>query len=120
MSRKKISTTIYLRHDQWEAVRKVAMDTDISYAEIIREGVDLALRARKRTTVDITRARGAAKTSLTVRGASPVVTELAQHALAACERVAELEEEVDTQAREVSRLRRAINDLHETISGILR
>jgi predicted DNA-binding protein len=44
MSRKKISTTVYITPEQDEALKKLNARTKVPVAEYIREGIDLVLK----------------------------------------------------------------------------
>lgn len=45
MSRKKISTTVYLDPEQDAALKRLSAHTRVPVAEYVREGINLALRA---------------------------------------------------------------------------
>ena len=47
MSRKKISTTVYLTAEQHDQLRAVNAHTKVPIAELIRQGIDLALERHK-------------------------------------------------------------------------
>ena len=47
MSRKKISTTVYITPEQDEALKKLHEKTKVPVAEYIRQGIDLVLAKNK-------------------------------------------------------------------------
>jgi predicted DNA-binding protein len=47
MSRKKISTTIYITHEQNEMLKELNRRTNVPVAVYIREGIDLILEKHK-------------------------------------------------------------------------
>jgi predicted DNA-binding protein len=47
MSRKKISTTVYITVEQNEKLRELHKRTKVPIAEYIREGIDMVLEKRK-------------------------------------------------------------------------
>jgi len=48
VARKKISTTVYLTPEQDEALKLIKEKTLVPMAEVIREGIDLAIEKRRR------------------------------------------------------------------------
>ena len=47
MARKKISTTVYITHEQSEKLKLLNKKTKVPVAEYIREGIDLVLDRHK-------------------------------------------------------------------------
>lgn len=47
MSRKKISTTVYITEDQNQKLKQLNQKTKVPVAEYIREGIDLVLHRHK-------------------------------------------------------------------------
>lgn len=55
MSRRKISTTVYITREQDETLKRLSAHTKVPVAEYIRQGVDLIIKAHSPGVIDVER-----------------------------------------------------------------
>lgn len=103
MSRKKISTTVYLEQNQVRALKRISDATNLPGAVLIREGVDLRIELEKRGT--------AARSELLNAKATERLVESSERPTAAGEAV--IRGELKDARAEIVRLRHRLETIHD-------